>query len=172
MTSRLNIPLGLAVLMAVQIVCTAFFLNDVIADFRAQSSVGTFDLHLSMELVAALSLVLAIIAEGSYLIHLLRRKAHLEDSLQTASAAVYDVIYAHFEEWRLSPSETDVATFLVKGLEIADIARLRSCAEGTVKAHLHAIYRKSGTHNRGEFLSVLIDGLLVGQGETPADNAP
>lgn len=161
--TRLTVPLGLIILMAVQVVCTAFFLNDVVADFREQSGLGTFDFHLSMELVAALSLVLAISAEGSYLLHLLRRKAHLENSLQIASSAVYDVIEAHFEEWGLSPSETDVATFLVKGMDISEIAGLRGCAEGTVKAHLNAIYRKSGTHNRGEFLSVLIDGLLMGQ---------
>ncbi|MGD9295546.1 MAG: helix-turn-helix transcriptional regulator, partial [Roseobacter sp.] len=80
---------------------------------------------------------------------------------KVASAAVYDVIAAHFETWRLSPSERDVATFLVKGLDISEIARVRNCAEGTVKAHLNAIYRKSGARNRGELLSLLIDSLLA-----------
>jgi len=32
-----------------------------------------------------------------------------------------------------------------------------------VKAHLNAIYRKSGARNRGELLSLLIDSLLAGK---------
>lgn len=71
---------------------------------------------------------------------------------------------AQFDAWGLSPAEHDVATFLVKGMSIAEIARLRGNKDGTIKAHLNAIYRKSDTTNRGELLSVLIDGLM---GERP-----
>jgi DNA-binding NarL/FixJ family response regulator len=60
----------------------------------------------------------------------------------------------------LTPSEADVANFLVKGLGIAEIAQMRGSAEGTIKSHLNSIYRKSGTHNRGEVLSLIIDSLM------------
>ncbi len=156
-----RLPAGLFALMALQFVCVVFFLGDVAADYRA-SAAHSFELHLSVEIVATFSLLAAIVVEGKILLGLVRRKAHLEGRLRVASAAVYDVIEAHFQHWKLSPAETDVATFLVKGLEIAQIAELRGSAEGTVKAHLNAIYRKSGTHSRGELLSVLIDGLLGG----------
>ena len=151
--------------MVVQLVCAAFFIGDVVADFRGVSAMGDARFHLGIEALASLSLVAAIGVEGRFLMSLLRRKAHLERNLKIAHAAVHDVIDAHFESWKLSPAENDVATFLVKGLDIAEIARVRDCAEGTVKAHLNAIYRKSGTRNRGELLSVLIDSLLDGRTE-------
>lgn len=157
-----RMPMGLALLIAVQAVCTVFFVGDVVADFRSYGPGGGFPFHLTIEAVASLSLFAAIAVEGRYLLTLIRRKAHLERGLKLAHAAVYDVIRAHFEIWALSPAETDVATFLVKGLDISEIATVRGCAEGTVKAHLNAIYRKSGTRNRGELLSVLIDSLLAG----------
>ena len=43
---------------------------------------------------------------------------------------------------------------------VAKIADLCGSAEGTIKSHLNAIYRKSGTSGRGDLLSVIIDGLI------------
>jgi DNA-binding CsgD family transcriptional regulator len=161
-------PLGLIVIIAVQILCAAFFVTDVLADYWASGPYTDIPIHIALETAATLSLLAAIVIETRLLMRLLRRKAHLEHNLAVASAAMHDVIAAHFEDWRLSPSETDVATFLVKGLSIQDIARLRGCAEGTVKAHLNAIYRKSETQNRGDLLSVLLDSVMV----TPPPTAP
>ena len=67
---------------------------------------------------------------------------------------------AHYLQWGLTPSEADVATFTIKGCSIAEIARLRGSAEGTVKTHLNAIYRKSGLSGRGQLASLLIEDLL------------
>ncbi|SLN42697.1 helix-turn-helix transcriptional regulator [Ruegeria meonggei] len=156
-----KIPVGLALLVVAQFACVVFFVGDVIADYREMAS-PKISLHLGIETLATLCMLAAMMFEVHYLRELLRGKAQLEQSLNVASAAVHDIINAHFNVWKLSPSETDVATFLVKGLEISEIAAVRNCAEGTVKAHLHAIYRKSGTHNRGELLSVLIDSLMIG----------
>ena len=105
--------------------------------------------------------------ETRILMWLLRRKAHLEESLNAAQAAVQDVIDAEFANWGLTPAELDVATnFLVKGLSTAEIAAMRGSAEGTVKAQLNAIYRKSGTGNRAELMSLLIDTMM---GQRQAD---
>ncbi|SHJ24687.1 regulatory protein, luxR family [Palleronia salina] len=163
-----RLPAGLTAMMAVQAGCVVFFLGDLVADARAQLGTEGASFHLSIEAVATFALLAAIGFEARYLRDLMRSKARLERNLQIASAAVHEVIEAHFTRWKLSPSETDVATFLVKGFEIAEIARIRGCAEGTVKAHLNAIYRKSGTHNRGQLLSLLIDSLMAG----PTDGAP
>ncbi|MCV2892945.1 helix-turn-helix transcriptional regulator [Lentibacter sp. XHP0401] len=152
-------PLGLFLLMVVQFFCAVFFIGDVVADYRAMGGL-TGGIHFWVEVFATVSLFVTIAFEAKFLLRLLRREAHLQDRLRLASAAVYDVIEAQFDEWALSPAEVDVATFLVKGLDIAEIAHVRGCAEGTVKAHLNAIYRKSGTHSRGELLSVVIDVLL------------
>ena len=54
-----------------------------------------------------------------------------------------------------------MATFLIKGADIAEIARLRGSAEGTVKAHLNAIYRKAGVSGRPALVSLLIEDLMT-----------
>ena len=120
----------------------------------------TGGVHFWFEVLAALSLLVTIAFEAGLLMRMLRRAAHLQGRLAVTKLAVYEVIEAEFEAWKLSPAEADVASFLVKGFGIAEIATLRGSAEGTVKAHLNAIYRKSGAHSRGDVLSLLIDRLL------------
>ena len=55
-----------------------------------------------------------------------------------------------------------VALFTLKGLAIPEIAGVRGSAEGTIKAHLGAIYRKAGVNGRGAFLALFIEELMVG----------
>jgi DNA-binding CsgD family transcriptional regulator len=56
--------------------------------------------------------------------------------------------------------EYTVTLSLIKGCEIPEIARLRGCAEGTVKAHLNAIYRKADVSGRAALVSLLIEDLM------------
>ena len=164
MTPDLNIsnklPYSLMMLILVQVLCAFFFASDIIADYREVGTSGTNRFYLSIEALATLSICAAIIFEIKYILELLQRKAHLERSVSVASAAMNDVILAHFQSWDLTPSETDVVNFLAKGLGIAEIAQMRGSAEGTIKSHLNSIYRKSGAHNRGEVLSLIIDSLM------------
>ena len=154
-----QVPLGLFGLIVVQFFFAVFFIGDVVADYRAMGGF-TGGVHFWFEVLAALSLLVTIAFEAGLLMRMLRRAAHLQGRLAVTKLAVYEVIEAEFEAWKLSPAEADVASFLVKGFGIAEIATLRGSAEGTVKAHLNAIYRKSGAHSRGDVLSLLIDRLL------------
>ncbi len=156
----IDAPATLLVLMAVQLACAVFFVSDVVADYLVTGGFAGLDLHLWFEIAATLALLAAIVLEGRFLSDLLRRKARLEDSLVAASSEVHKVISEQFDEWRLSPAETDIAMFLVKGLATREIAEMRGSAEGTIKAHFNAIFRKSGVHSRAELLSLLIDRLL------------
>ena len=165
-----NTPGVLIALITVQALSAIFFVIDVMADARYLGALAITYPHLWFEAMATLSLVAAIVFEVNYLLRLLRRKEHLENSLKLASSAIHDVIESEFENWQLTPSEQDVATFLVKGLSTSEIAEMRGSAEGTVKAHLNAIYRKSGTRNRAEMLSVLID-TMMGQPAPPKTGA-
>lgn len=159
-------PAGLLALIFLQAGCAMFFAWDVASDFLEAGQHAGQGLHLAVEAAATASLIVAILIELRLLRRLLARKAQLEHSLSMASAEIHDVILAHFEAWNLSPSETDVATFLVKGLSTAEIAAARGTTEGTVKAQLNAIYRKAGVRNRTELLSTVLDGLVT---DRPAD---
>ncbi len=169
-------PWILIAVIAVQALCAAIFLGDMFADLAGMDTGNTGPAegpHAYIEGLAAIALLAAIVIETRILMWLLRRKAQLEESLSAAQAAVQDIISAEFANWRLTPAELDVATFLVKGLSTAEIAAMRGSAEGTVKAQLNAIYRKSGTSNRAELMSLLIDTLMgqrqpAGSAETDA----
>lgn len=155
----LSASVGLLILIAAQIFCAAFFLSDVIADFWEPDIDQTETSHLLIETIASVTLVAAIVFEWKILTRLLRRQDMLENSLSQANSAVYEVIEAHFDDWNLTPSERDVANFVIKGMATAEIAELRGSAEATVKTHLNAVYRKSGTRNRAEMLSLIIDSI-------------
>ncbi|WP_417261517.1 helix-turn-helix transcriptional regulator [Celeribacter sp.] len=151
-------PAAMVALIAAQAFCALFFITDVLTDLGEAGGKPTT--HLLIEAMAAATLVVAIFLETRLMLDLFARKARLETSLKEASRAVFDVIEAHFDDWALSPAERDVASFLVKGLSITEIAELRGNKEGTIKAHLNAIYRKSGTRNRAELMSAVIDTLI------------
>lgn len=157
---------GMLALIALQALCAIVFVGDLVADVIDDDGKIFADPHLWVEAAATLTLIAAIAIEMRVLRRLNEREARLTQSLNMAKAAVEEVIAAHFESWALSPAERDVAHFLVKGMSIAETALLRGSAEGTIKAHLNAIYRKSGTRNRAELMSLLIDAMMGADAES------
>ena len=143
-----------------QVLCAAFFLWDAAGDYR-QGSEDAPGLHLGIEMLATLTLIAAVGLEIGLLRRLLRREAHMMRGLSAAGRALHDIMDEHFAAWKLTPAEQDVATFLIKGADIPEIARLRGSAEGTVKAHLNAIYRKAGVSGRPALVSLLIEDLMT-----------
>jgi DNA-binding NarL/FixJ family response regulator len=57
----------------------------------------------------------------------------------------------------LTPREREIATLASAGLSNKQIARQSSLVEGTVKIHLHNMYRKLGVKNRTA-LAALLNG--------------
>lgn len=162
---KTGLPNLVIVLIGVQATCAIIFLVDVVQDV---SSPGDLDWHLLPEAMAVAALLIGIAFEVVYLLHLLQRKASLERSVGMASAQLQDIIQNHFDEWKLTASERDVAGLMIKGLSISEIASVRGSAEGTVKAHLNAIYRKANARNRAEVLSHIMDTLIDKPLLTPA----
>lgn len=168
----------IAALMLVQGLCAAFFVGDILDDGFAAGWALRLNFHLTMELVATITLVVAVILEGRLLVHMLRRQERMARNLRAASGALDELIEEYFRAWALTPAEADVARFSIQGFPIAEIARLRGSAEGTVKTQLNAIYRKAGVGGRGQLVSLLIEELmgrpLIDGEETPrhGESAP
>jgi DNA-binding NarL/FixJ family response regulator len=163
MTERWDISkrsFGLIALIAVQAASATFFLGDWFQDVVETGRIAV-SFYLVMELAASVTLIVAIIIEARLLTRMLHRHAHMERSLSAAARGLHDIMEGMFATWGLTPSEQDIATFLVKGSDIGEIARLRGSAEGTVKAHLNAIYRKAGVSGRPALLSLLIEDLMA-----------
>ncbi len=147
-------------LLAFQIACTLVLLADVGAEFRAAGVNMLADLHLMPELVAVLGLAASTVFVGLVLRRMLARQARLEKGLSVASGALAGLIESYFVNWALTPTEQDVATFTIKGYSIAEIATLRGSAEGTIKTHLNAIYRKADVTGRAQLTSLLVEDLM------------
>lgn len=151
---------ALMALIGLQAVCSVLFVFDVIEDLQENAWNLAASVHMAVEMAANVLLVTAIIVEVLFLRKLLQQQARAEQALSVASGALNEVMRGHFDGWGLTEAEADVAAFTIKGFSIAEIARLRGSAEGTVKSQLNAIYRKSGLAGRGQLVSLLIEDLL------------
>ena len=147
-------------LILFQILTTLFFLVDVWRDMVAAGLQAFTDRHLLPELGAVVGLIIGIVVEGRFLMGMLRRQAQMARDLRVAAGALSELMEDYFRSWSLTPSEQDVAAFTIKGYSIAEIAVFRKSAEGTVKTHLNAIYRKAGVAGRAQLVSLLVEDLF------------
>ncbi len=76
-----------------------------------------------------------------------------------------------FKAWALSPTESETALMLLKGLELKQIAALQGKSERTARQHAIAVYRKSGLSGRAELSAYFLEDLLL-PAETPTETAP
>lgn len=72
----------------------------------------------------------------------------------------YTAVQSWFKQWKLSPSEQEVAVLLIKGLSFNEIAEVRSTKEKTVRQQASSVYAKSGLSGRNQLSAWLIDALL------------
>ena len=154
----------LALTLALQTVACVFFIADAARDFP---KIGT-DLHTTFEALVAVALIVGTGFGALEMRRTLSRVQQAEEALSLASGAFDKVVRRRFAEWGLTPSEAEVALFALKGLEVAEIARLRGTAPGTVRAQLTQVYTKSGSANRAQFISLFIEELMAHSGLAPA----
>ena len=160
-------PLALPVgLMALQVVAAAFFVVDGFEDWIVEGAQGS-QLDLGMECVIALALFAGVILSSRNIIRLTRDLRRNEESLARARGALADHIDLRFREWGLTKGEGEVALFALKGCDVAEIARLRGAAAGTIRSQLSQIYAKAGVTSQAMLVSVFIDDLL----DKPAHSA-
>lgn len=159
--------LALSIFVLVQTLCTVFFIGDVIGDLREDPG----SVHFMFEAFVTATLLLGVIFGAFALrrtIELLRAQ---DQALAVARGALSDVIDAQFQSWSLTPAERDVGLLALKGLDVAEIAELRSAAQGTVRAQLTRIYSKAGVSGRAQFAAFFVEDLL-GEGIPVSDPAP
>lgn len=163
---RIGASAALVLVVAVQSIATLFFVWDIVAGvFGLRAVPIAWETRELIEMGAALGLVLGVALGAALLVVTLRRNRRIEGQLRRTSAVFAELLEQRFGEWRLTPSERDVAWFTLKGMSLAEIARLRQTSEGTVKAQSNAIYRKAGVGGRTQLLSLFLEDLME---ETPA----
>jgi DNA-binding CsgD family transcriptional regulator len=157
----LKLPVFVVALIVVQSVSAIFFLSDVFEDGYSAVTGINFSTHLMVEGMATLGLIFGIIFEARYLLEILRRNAEMDRNMRVATGALNEVITEYFKDWALTPSEKDVAMFAIKGMSNQEIAGLRESSEGTIKAHLNAVFRKAGVSGRNQLISLLVEDLMA-----------
>lgn len=157
--ARRRQTVALAAFLAVQSLAAVFFVGDVIGDLREDPT----SIQFIFEALVTCALIMGILFGAFALrrtIELLRAQ---EAALDVARGALSDVIDSQFTDWGLTPAERDVGLLALKGLDVAEIAEVRSAAQGTVRAQLTRIYAKAGVSGRAQFAAWFVEDLL-GQG--------
>ena len=155
---------AIIVILTVQAVCAFVFVSDVLmALFGVYVRPIPWELRELLEIGAAAGLILGVILGGVALHQTRRRRRAAEEKLRRASGAFMELLNESFLRWGLTPAESDVAMFLIKGLSTQEIALLRQTSDGTVKAQTAAIYRKAGVSGRPQLLSLFIEDLIEGK---------
>lgn len=166
---------GRMILTVIQLVCGTILAIDVGSEIHANlvsddpaEKYGA--LHLASEVFATLLLFAAFGLSSRYLLQHRAELRRAEQRARTLRSDFTGLVSNRFAEWGLSPAESEIALLTLKGLRIAEIARLRGTCEGTVKAHLSSIFRKSGVTSRPELLAKFVDDFLdfaAGEPEPP-----
>ena len=86
----------------------------------------------------------------------------LSGELETATREQTGSIASKFEEWKLSPAESEVAWMILKGLSFKEIAQARGTSERTVRQQAQSIYSKSGLNNRSDLSGYFLEDMRFG----------
>jgi len=154
-------PLIVWFLVALQMICGAYFLWEILASVLGlpliplrweQREIVEIGATLGLMLGSLMGVALALAAQ-----HEIRRA----NTLQRLTAGQFtDVVCEYFTKLGLTPAETDVAWLILKGMSISEIAELRNTRAGTVKTQGTAIYKKAGVNGKSQLISLLLEDLL------------
>ena len=90
-----------------------------------------------------------------------RESARFRDAARAHVDGLSRAIASQFRDWGLTESESDVATFMLKGLTHKEIAVLRDCSEATVRQHAATVYRKANLTGRTQLTAFFLEDLLM-----------
>lgn len=158
-TARKALPdiLPALAVMSLQLLACAYFVADAMADETDTPKAGIAG---KLEVVVALALLAGVILGGAYILHLLREMRLRDETVTIARGALSRLLAERFLEWGLSAAESDVALFALKGCSIAEIARMRTSATGTVRAQLSQVYAKAGVSSQAMLMSLFLEDLM------------
>jgi len=149
-------------LVAVQIVCGSYFLWEILASVLGLPTLPLrWQTREIVEIGASLGLILGAGMGVLLALSAGREMRRAESARRLTSGEFTRVVQDYFDAMNLTPAETEVAWFLLKGMSVSEIASLRDTREGTVKAQCTGIYRKAGVTGKSQLFSLLVEDVLL-----------
>ena len=168
--SWISLPLaGPVAILALQTVAAVYFLIDGVDDMIIGAHSG-FGIGMAMECIVAIALLGGIVIVARHIRRISVELGRKDRALADARGALAEHISLRFGEWNLTPGEGEVALFALKGCDVAEIARIRGAAPGTVRSQLSQIYAKAGVSSQAMFVSLFIEDLLDLPSSSPASS--
>jgi DNA-binding CsgD family transcriptional regulator len=136
---------------------TAFFAYDIFADLLDDSE-SLF--HILIESLVFLAISTVLFAELRRVSRLKLEVLNERDKTARLSGELLAVMRGQFADWGLSPSESEVAMLLIKGLSMKEISLARQVKEKTIRQQATGVYAKSGYAGRHELVAHFIEDLM------------
>lgn len=134
-----------------------FFAYDIVADLLDDSESL---LHIIVESVVFIAITTVLLVELRR-VSRLKVEVHQErDKSARLSGELLAVMRSQFADWGLSPSESEVALLLIKGLSMKEISSARDVKEKTIRQQATSVYAKSGCAGRHELVAHFIEDLM------------
>ena len=149
----------ISVILIIQSLASVFFFGDAVLDIVLGTQSFDAAYH-GFELLVAAALVAGVILGSLLLRRMIEEEKRRDAVIALAQGALAELVEARFAEWKLTGAESEVALFALKGCDIAEIARLRDAAQGTVRAQLSRIYDKAGVSGQSMLIGLFMDELL------------
>ena len=148
----------LSIIIVLQALCAMFFFGDVVFDLIEGERLD--NIHLSLEAGAAVILMTGVVFLMNELRDLLDRMEVMDVSIRAARGEMTVLFEEFFDKWKLTVSEREIALFVLKGVDNAEIARIRGTAPSTVRAQCTQIYQKAKVDSRAQLLSTFVEELF------------
>ena len=136
---------------------TAFFAYDIVTDLLDDNESL---LHILIESFIFLAISAVLLAELRRVNRLKLEVLEERDKTARLSGELLAVMRGQFADWGLSPSESEVALLLIKGLSMKEISLARQVKEKTVRQQATGVYAKSGYAGRHELVAHFIEDLM------------
>ena len=149
-------------LVILQTVCGGYFLWELLGSLLG---LPTLPLRWQWRELVEIGAVLGLVLGAGFGVRLaISARQEIDrarSALNLTAGKFTQEVTQHFRALSLTPAETEVAWFILKGMPLAEIARLRNTSESTVRAQSTAIYKKSGVSGKTQFLSQIVEDLLL-----------
>ncbi len=136
----------------------AFFVYDLVYDALYEDAFPSY--HFFIELLVFFAVSAVLLIGISDVLRLRRRLSREEQRNDMFSRALAQSIDLQMDEWKMTPSEKEVAWFIIKGYRFSEIARARGVKATTSRLQATSIYAKAGVSGRSEFVAEIIQSLM------------